>query len=76
MIAEESCPISGEYFGTIPDAVGLCAKLYSDCRHPHKLFYTVSNCFNDSEIYQGKNKIRHNPMERPRNVIQDAKKIE
>jgi len=52
VIAEESCPISGEYFGTIPDAVGLCAKLYSDCRHPHKLFYTVSNCFNDSEIYQ------------------------
>ena len=53
MISEEACPISGEYVGMIPDAIGLCAKLFSDCRNPQKLFYTVSNCNNNSEIYQG-----------------------
>ena len=53
MISEEACPISGEYVGMIPDAICLCAKLFSDCRNPQKLFYTVSNCNNNSEIYQG-----------------------
>ncbi len=53
MISEEACPISGEYVGMIPDAIGLCAKLFSDCRNPQKLFYTVSNCNNNSDVYQG-----------------------
>lgn len=36
----------------IPDAVGLCAKLYSDCRNPQRMFYSVSNCHNLSEVYE------------------------
>ena len=53
-MSEEACPIFGEYTGTIPDANGaLCAKLYSDCRNPHKMFYNIYNCHNNSEIYQG-----------------------
>lgn len=51
---EDACPISGEYTGVIPDAEGLCAKLYSDCRNPQKMFYVVSNCLNSTEIYEGK----------------------
>ena len=54
MHKEDACPISGEYTGVIPDAEGLCAKLYSDCRNPQKMFYVVSNCLNHTEIYEGK----------------------
>ncbi|XP_065573218.1 uncharacterized protein LOC136035380 isoform X2 [Artemia franciscana] len=50
---EIPCPIAGEYEGILPDAEGLCAKLYSDCNNPEIMFYTVSNCFNKSEIYEG-----------------------
>lgn len=53
MYSEEACPISGEYTGIIPDAVGLCAKLYSDCRNQQTMFYTVSNCENLTEVYEG-----------------------
>jgi len=53
VFSEEACPISGEYTGVIPDAVGLCAKLYSDCRNPQRMFYSVSNCHNLSEVYEG-----------------------
>ena len=52
-MSEEACPIFGEYTGTIPDAPNWCAKLYSDCRNPHKMFYNIYNCHNNSEIYQG-----------------------
>ncbi|EFX85663.1 hypothetical protein DAPPUDRAFT_313799 [Daphnia pulex] len=52
VFSEEACPISGEYTGVIPDAVGLCAKLYSDCRNPQRMFYSVSNCHNLSEVYE------------------------
>ena len=46
-------PISCKYTGVIPDAVGLCAKLYSDYRNPLKwIFYNVSNCHNPSEVYE------------------------
>ena len=51
--SEEACPISGEYTGVIPDAVGLCAKMYSDCRNPQRMFYSVFSCHNHSEIYDG-----------------------
>ena len=51
--SEEACPIRGEYTGIIPDAVGLCAKLYSDCRNPQTMFYSVSNCQNLTEVYEG-----------------------
>ena len=44
VFSEEACPISGEYTGVIPDAIGLCAKLYSDCRNPQRMFYSVYNC--------------------------------
>jgi len=50
--SEEACPISGEYTGVIPDAVGLCAKLYSDCHNPQTMFYSVSNCQNLTEVYE------------------------
>ena len=52
VFSEEACPISGEYTGVIPDAIGLCAKLYSDCRNPQRMFYSVSNCHNLSEVYE------------------------
>ncbi len=46
-------PISCKYTGVIPDAVGLCAKLYSDfCNPPKRIFYSVSNCHNPSEVYE------------------------
>ena len=48
-------PIIGEYTGVIPDTDGLCAKLYSDCNNPEIMFYTIFNCFNRSEVYEGKN---------------------
>ena len=47
-------PIVGEYTGVIPDTDGLCAKLYSDCNNPEIMFYTIFNCFNRSETYEGK----------------------
>ena len=47
-------PIVGEYSGVIPDTDGLCAKAYSDCNNPEIMFYTIFNCFNRSEVYEGK----------------------
>ncbi|XP_069983696.1 uncharacterized protein [Penaeus vannamei] len=47
------CPITGEYTGVIPDAKELCARLASDCRDPQHMFYTVSSCFNSTEVYEG-----------------------
>ncbi len=47
-------PIDGEYTGVIPDTEGLCAKLYSDCNNPEIMFYTIFNCFNRSEVFEGK----------------------
>ena len=47
-------PIIGEYTGVIPDTEGLCAKLYSDCNNPEIMFYTIFNCFNRTEVYEGK----------------------
>ena len=46
-------PIVGEYTGVIPDTDGLCAKLYSDCNNPEIMFYTIFNCFNRSEVFEG-----------------------
>ena len=48
-------PIIGEYTGVIPDTDGLCAKLYSDCNNPEIMFYTIFNCFNRSEVFEGNN---------------------
>ncbi|XP_049781506.1 uncharacterized protein LOC126183504 [Schistocerca cancellata] len=48
---ETPCPIAGKYTGLIPDAVGLCAKLSSDCNSPDIMYYTVSDC-TQSEIYE------------------------
>ncbi|KAK7056583.1 hypothetical protein SK128_000486, partial [Halocaridina rubra] len=49
---QSSCPITGEYTGVIPDAKELCARLYSDCHDPQHMYYTVSSCFNASEVYE------------------------
>lgn len=47
------CPIDGEYEGLIPDADGLCAKLWSECHAPDIMFYQVSSCDNN-EVFEGK----------------------
>lgn len=46
------CPVDGEFYGFIPDAEGLCAKLWSDCQTPDIMFYQVSACEYD-EIFEG-----------------------
>ncbi|KAG7157070.1 hypothetical protein Hamer_G019296 [Homarus americanus] len=51
------CPITGEYTGVIPDAQELCARLSSDCSDPQHMHYTVSSCFNDTEIYEDRGHI-------------------
>ena len=53
-------PIVGEYTGVIPDTEGLCAKLYSDCNNPEIMFYTIFNCFNRSEVFEGISKMNFN----------------
>lgn len=49
-----SCPIDGEFIGYIPDAEGLCAKMWSDCKMPDIMYYEVSACDDPSTIYDGK----------------------
>lgn len=49
-VQESPCPITGEYNGLIPDAIGLCAKLSSDCANPEVMYYTVSDC--NTEVYE------------------------
>lgn len=51
-VQEMACPILGEYVGYIPDIMGLCAKLSSDCKSPEIMYYTVSNC-TAPDIYEG-----------------------
>lgn len=48
-----ACPIDGEFEGLIPDAEGLCAKLWSECDTPDIMFYQVYACDYD-EVYEGK----------------------
>lgn len=47
-----ACPIDGDFEGLIPDAEGLCAKLWSECDRPDIMFYQVSACDYD-EIFEG-----------------------
>lgn len=47
------CPVDGEFEGLIPDADGLCAKLWSECRAPDIMFYQVSAC-EYNEVFEGK----------------------
>ena len=47
------CPVLGQYNGVIPDATQLCAQLSSDCDDPQHMHYTVTACFNSTEIYEG-----------------------
>lgn len=53
VFSEEACPIAGEYTGVIPDNPSMCAKMYSDCRNPQRMFYRVANCNNLTEVYEG-----------------------
>lgn len=48
-----ACPIDGEFIGQLPDTEGLCARLWSDCKNPDKMFYQVSSC-EYGEVYEGK----------------------
>lgn len=50
-LAITGCPVSGEFNGLIPDALGLCAKLSSECKSPDIMYYEVSACDYD-EIYE------------------------
>lgn len=45
------CPVSGEFNGLIPDAIGLCAKLSSECKSQDVMYYEVSACDYD-EVYE------------------------
>lgn len=47
------CPVNGEFFGLIPDAEGLCAKLWSECQSPDIMYYQVSACEYD-EVFEGR----------------------
>lgn len=51
--ATAACPIDGEFEGLIPDAEGLCAKLWSECDRPDIMYYQVYACDYD-EIFEGK----------------------
>ncbi|CAG0923354.1 unnamed protein product, partial [Notodromas monacha] len=53
VLEESPCPITGEYTGLIPDASGLCARLFSDCENPESMHYKVYNCYNASDVYEG-----------------------
>lgn len=47
------CPVDGEFEGLIPDAEGLCAKIWSDCHARDIMYYQVSAC-DYSEVFEGK----------------------
>lgn len=47
-----ACPILGNYAGELPDAKGICSQLYSDCDAPEIMYYTVSECRNNTAIYE------------------------
>lgn len=47
------CPVVGEFEGLIPDNVGLCAKLWSECNAPDIMYYQVSAC-DYNEVFEGK----------------------
>nr|XP_027219648.1 uncharacterized protein LOC113811984 [Penaeus vannamei] len=47
-----ACPIVGNYAGELPDAKGICSQLYSDCDAPEIMYYTVSECRNNTAIYE------------------------
>lgn len=52
-----ACPVDGEFEGLIPDAAGLCAKLWSECHAPDIMYYQVSAC-DYNEVFEGKCKWR------------------
>ncbi|XP_043223273.1 uncharacterized protein LOC122382250 isoform X2 [Amphibalanus amphitrite] len=53
IVEEASCPVSGEYVGTIPATGGqLCARLSSDCRRPQNMLYTVTSCVDSTDVYE------------------------
>lgn len=45
------CPISGRFFGRLPDDVDLCSEMTSDCEHPDILNYQIGPC-NSADIYE------------------------
>ncbi|KAK3910668.1 Glucose starvation modulator protein 1 [Frankliniella fusca] len=63
-VQESPCPITGEYNGLIPDADGLCAKLSSDCTNPEVMYYTVSDCVSEAEVYEERPKPRYSTRHR------------
>lgn len=46
------CPVHGEYRGFMPDAEGLCARLWSECQTPDIMYYQVAVC-ETNEILEG-----------------------
>lgn len=45
------CPISGHFFGRLPDDVDLCSKMSSDCEHPDILNFQIGPC-NSTDIFE------------------------
>ena len=48
----DSCPLVGQYSGTLPDGEGLCARSTTLCHAPNMMSYQVYNCLNTTEIYE------------------------
>jgi len=47
-----TCPLVGQYSGTLPDGEGLCARSTTLCNKPDMMRYEVYNCNNITEVYE------------------------
>ena len=48
----QSCPMTGEWQGEIPDGEGLCARSVTQCETPHQMKYQVYSCASPTEVYE------------------------
>ena len=48
----QSCPMTGEWQGEIPDGEGLCARSVTQCESPHQMKYQVYSCAAPAEVYE------------------------
>ena len=48
----QSCPMTGEWQGEIPDGEGLCARSVTQCETPHQMKYQVYSCASPAEVYE------------------------
>ncbi|CRK99969.1 CLUMA_CG013264, isoform A [Clunio marinus] len=50
-VVKTSCPIEGEYFGQLPDALSFCAVMKSNCNSPDIMYFQIGICDTD-EIFE------------------------